>query len=93
MALPDFPASVSARLVPYGSEPLAGALIEGAGDALIAALGEISARPGAVLLVQTASPADCANGPAYRLDWLIEEVTTSINTTASGGNASLMTIA
>ena len=28
----------------------------------------------------------------YRLEWLIEEVSTSINTTAAGGNASLMAI-
>ena len=29
---------------------------------------------------------------AYCLDWLLEEVSTSINTAAAGGNASLMTI-
>ena len=28
----------------------------------------------------------------YCLDWLMEEVSTSINTTAAGGNASLMMI-
>ena len=31
-------------------------------------------------------------GLAYDPLWLMEEVATSINTTASGGNASLMTI-
>jgi RHH-type proline utilization regulon transcriptional repressor/proline dehydrogenase/delta 1-pyrroline-5-carboxylate dehydrogenase len=30
---------------------------------------------------------------AYCLDWLVEEVSTSVNTTAAGGNASLMTLA
>ena len=29
----------------------------------------------------------------YALDWLLEEVSTSINTTAAGGNASLMALA
>jgi RHH-type proline utilization regulon transcriptional repressor/proline dehydrogenase/delta 1-pyrroline-5-carboxylate dehydrogenase len=29
---------------------------------------------------------------AYQTDWLLEEVSTSINTTAAGGNASLMMI-
>ena len=28
----------------------------------------------------------------YRPEWLVEEVSTSINTTAAGGNASLMAI-
>jgi RHH-type proline utilization regulon transcriptional repressor/proline dehydrogenase/delta 1-pyrroline-5-carboxylate dehydrogenase len=93
-ALPaDLPASVAARLAPPVDGALAGALIEGAPDQLLAALQQVVARPGPVLLAQAASPADCANGPAYRLDWLLEEVSTSINTTASGGNASLMTIA
>ncbi|MGF7171648.1 RHH-type proline utilization regulon transcriptional repressor/proline dehydrogenase/delta 1-pyrroline-5-carboxylate dehydrogenase [Sphingobium xanthum] len=94
MALPaDLPASVTARFAPAHDTPLGGALVEATPDRLLAALQDIAARPGPVLLVQGASPADCADGPAYRLDWLIEEVATSINTTASGGNASLMTIA
>jgi RHH-type transcriptional regulator, proline utilization regulon repressor / proline dehydrogenase / delta 1-pyrroline-5-carboxylate dehydrogenase len=29
---------------------------------------------------------------AYDAAWLVEEVSTSINTTAAGGNASLMTL-
>jgi RHH-type proline utilization regulon transcriptional repressor/proline dehydrogenase/delta 1-pyrroline-5-carboxylate dehydrogenase len=33
-----------------------------------------------------------AGGRAYRLNWLVEEVSTSINTTAAGGNASLMAL-
>jgi RHH-type proline utilization regulon transcriptional repressor/proline dehydrogenase/delta 1-pyrroline-5-carboxylate dehydrogenase len=94
MALPaDLPASVTARFAPVHDTPLGGALVEATPDRLLAALQDIAARPGPVLLVQGASPADCADGPAYRLDWLVEEVATSINTTASGGNASLMTIA
>jgi RHH-type proline utilization regulon transcriptional repressor/proline dehydrogenase/delta 1-pyrroline-5-carboxylate dehydrogenase len=94
MTLPaDLPASVTARFAPVHDTPLGGVLVEATPDRLLAALQDIAARPGPVLLVQGASPADCADGPAYRLDWLIEEIATSINTTASGGNASLMTIA
>jgi RHH-type proline utilization regulon transcriptional repressor/proline dehydrogenase/delta 1-pyrroline-5-carboxylate dehydrogenase len=29
---------------------------------------------------------------SYRNDWLVEEISTSINTAAAGGNASLMTL-
>jgi RHH-type proline utilization regulon transcriptional repressor/proline dehydrogenase/delta 1-pyrroline-5-carboxylate dehydrogenase len=47
-----------------------------------------------VLTVQTASPAETGSRePAYRLDWMLDEVVTSTNTTAAGGNATLMTIA
>jgi RHH-type proline utilization regulon transcriptional repressor/proline dehydrogenase/delta 1-pyrroline-5-carboxylate dehydrogenase len=94
LSLPaDLPPSVAARLALSADQPLAGALIEGERDRALAALADIARRPGPVLLAQTATPAECAAGPAYRLDWLVEEVSTSINTTASGGNASLMTIA
>ena len=93
MALPTgLPASVAALLSGEGDVPCAGALIEGDQAAILAAQEEIAALPGAVLLTQSATPAQVAEGPAYRLDWLIEEVSTSINTTAAGGNASLMTI-
>ncbi len=38
-------------------------------------------------------PLQLASADGYVLDWLVEEVSISINTTAAGGNASLMTIA
>ena len=45
------------------------------------------------MLVQAATPAAvAADAEAYCLNWLVEEVSTSINTAAAGGNASLMTI-
>ena len=45
------------------------------------------------MLVQAASTEELKRDPdAYCLNWLLEEVSTSINTTAAGGNASLMTI-
>ena len=94
MALPaDLPPGVAARLNAGADEPFAGALIEGESETVHAALAAIARREGPVLLPQAASPAACLRAPVYRLDWLIEEVSTSINTTASGGNASLMTIA
>ena len=94
MALPaDLPASVAARISAGADDPLAGALVEGEPEQIRAAMDIVARRPGPVLLTQAASPEDCARAPAYRLDWLVEEVSTSINTTASGGNASLMALA
>jgi RHH-type proline utilization regulon transcriptional repressor/proline dehydrogenase/delta 1-pyrroline-5-carboxylate dehydrogenase len=83
------PASVASRVRwvdDWRTEgPYAGALIEG-DAARIQDLGEtIADLPGPIILTQA--------GPGYRLDWLIEEVSTSINTTAAGGNASLMAMA
>lgn len=64
----------------------AGALIEGDGPQVAAALAALAELPGPIVLPQVAST-------GYRLDWLVEEVSTSINTTAAGGNASLMAVA
>ena len=61
----------------------AGVLIEGDAEQRRAALQKVASLPGALLLPQVAP---------YRADWLVEEVSTSINTTAAGGNASLMTL-
>ncbi|MGV1765188.1 trifunctional transcriptional regulator/proline dehydrogenase/L-glutamate gamma-semialdehyde dehydrogenase [Agrobacterium rhizogenes] len=73
--------------------PLAGALIEGNADRTKAVVQAIAALPGPLVLVQGASSDEIAKGPdAYCLNWLLEEVTTSINTAAAGGNASLMSI-
>lgn len=66
------------------SGPYAGALIEGDERQRIAVLSELAALPGPIVLAQAGEP---------RLDWLVEEVSTSINTTAAGGNASLMAMA
>ncbi len=61
-------------------------LIEPGGDTG-ALLRAIAAMKGPIPLVQQA-----AEDGSYRLDWLIDEVSTSINTTAAGGNASLMAL-
>ncbi len=63
--------------------PYAGALVEGEGDELQSKLSGLAAVPGPVILAQ-AEP--------YVKAWTLEEVSTSINTSAAGGNASLMTI-
>jgi RHH-type proline utilization regulon transcriptional repressor/proline dehydrogenase/delta 1-pyrroline-5-carboxylate dehydrogenase len=63
--------------------PFAGALVEGEGADLQKQLAVIASLPGPVLLVQS---------EPYVKAWTLEEVSTSINTTAAGGNASLMTI-
>jgi RHH-type proline utilization regulon transcriptional repressor/proline dehydrogenase/delta 1-pyrroline-5-carboxylate dehydrogenase len=68
--------------------PFAGALVEGDAAQVRAAQLAIAALPGPIVLVQ-AGGAD----HHYRADWLVEEVSTSINTTAAGGNASLMAMA
>ncbi len=50
-------------------------------------LGTLAALDGPVPLVQQADA-----GGRYRADWLVEEQSISINTTAAGGNASLMAL-
>jgi RHH-type proline utilization regulon transcriptional repressor/proline dehydrogenase/delta 1-pyrroline-5-carboxylate dehydrogenase len=45
------------------------------------------------MLVQSASTDEVVGNPdAYCLNWLLREVSISVNTAAAGGNASLMTI-
>ncbi|CAN5290385.1 trifunctional transcriptional regulator/proline dehydrogenase/L-glutamate gamma-semialdehyde dehydrogenase [soil metagenome] len=83
MALPEgMPPSVAARL--SGNAPFAAALVEGDATQIRAALAAIADLPGAIVPVHA--------GPDYYAVWLLEEVSTSINTTAAGGNASLMMI-
>jgi RHH-type proline utilization regulon transcriptional repressor/proline dehydrogenase/delta 1-pyrroline-5-carboxylate dehydrogenase len=72
--------------------PFAGALIEGEGEVVTQALQRLADLPGPLVLPQSA-PSDAMGRPdAYCLHWLLEEVSTSINTAAAGGNASLMAI-
>ena len=66
---------------------LAAALIEGSAAEIAAAARTLAARPGAIVPLQAGGP------QGYMLDWLLEEVSVSINTTAAGGNASLMALA
>ncbi|RDJ05839.1 bifunctional proline dehydrogenase/L-glutamate gamma-semialdehyde dehydrogenase [Rhizobium grahamii] len=91
------PASVGSRIdwkeTTTINEPMAGALIEGEDDRVLVMLSKIAAMPGPLLLTQSATPAQVRHDvDAYCLNWLLEEVSTSINTAAAGGNASLMSI-
>ncbi|WP_310532762.1 trifunctional transcriptional regulator/proline dehydrogenase/L-glutamate gamma-semialdehyde dehydrogenase [Novosphingobium sp.] len=90
MNVPEgLPASVAAVLHSSGSEPYAAALVEG-GPARVAAMTETSAAmPGPIFSVHAAREDQPL---AYPLEWLVEEVSISINTAAAGGNASLMMI-
>lgn len=90
--LDDLPASIGQRRREPTTE-MAAALIEGDGDRVTAALRELADRPDAVVTAQAASSTALLEPGAYRAEWLAEEVSTSINTTAAGGNASLMMLA
>ncbi|MDI7862108.1 trifunctional transcriptional regulator/proline dehydrogenase/L-glutamate gamma-semialdehyde dehydrogenase [Rhizobiaceae bacterium n13] len=96
-SLKGVPSSVAARLSwskDWSADgPFAGALVEGEGDHVRTVSKAIAELPGPLVLVQAASTDEIANNPdAYCLNWLLEEVSTSVNTTAAGGNASLMSI-
>ncbi|ODR89922.1 trifunctional transcriptional regulator/proline dehydrogenase/L-glutamate gamma-semialdehyde dehydrogenase [Sinorhizobium alkalisoli] len=96
-SLAGLPHSVAAR-VSWSNDwaadgPFAGALVEGDGERIRAVNKALAALPGPLLLVQAASSEVVTRNPdAYCLNWLVEEVSTSINTAAAGGNASLMAI-
>ena len=69
--------------------PFAAMLVEGDADQILAATQAVAELDGPIVTVHAAAPGD---ERAWHLDWLLEEVSTSINTTAAGGNASLMMI-
>ncbi len=93
----DLPQRVAAR-VTWTSDwnrdgPFAAALIEGDATRVLEVNKAIAALEGPLVLVQSATTEEIENDvEAYCLNWLVEEVSTSINTAAAGGNASLMTI-
>ncbi|MDH6267422.1 RHH-type proline utilization regulon transcriptional repressor/proline dehydrogenase/delta 1-pyrroline-5-carboxylate dehydrogenase [Rhizobium sp. SG_E_25_P2] len=95
--LKDLPQSLSGRLV-WASNwaaagPFSGALVEGDAGRITEVSRRIADLPGPLVLIQAAtSEAVASDADAYCLNWLLEEVSTSINTAAAGGNASLMTI-
>lgn len=84
------PASVAGRIL-WSSlamidQPVSAALVEGDAMRVRALSAAIATRPGPL------TPVHLLHDETYCLDWLLEEVSTSINTTAAGGNASLMAI-
>ena len=94
-SLPPLPAGLEDKVTL--TERLEGAtfdavLFEGDGDTLRRLNGEIAGREGPIVLVHGLSPDDLARGALYPLDLLMLERSTSTNTAAAGGNASLMSI-
>ncbi len=91
--LARLPAELAARVrvtadwlsIGPGGGPLAGALVEGDSARLLAANRRIAELPGPLVLTQ--GLADCA---AVEIAWLMNERSVSTNTTAAGGNASLV---
>jgi RHH-type transcriptional regulator, proline utilization regulon repressor / proline dehydrogenase / delta 1-pyrroline-5-carboxylate dehydrogenase len=87
----DIPANVAqhVKLLHKGLEDhsYSGALIEGGPARVQDCLRRLAAFPGPLILSQAASGLE-----PFALNLLIEEIVTSTNTTAAGGNASLMTI-
>lgn len=95
--LTSLPASITTRVSWSGDwasdGPYAGALVEGDAERIRSRLQRIADLPGPLVLVQAASSDEiAARMDAYCLSWLVEEVSTSVNTAAAGGNASLMAI-
>jgi RHH-type proline utilization regulon transcriptional repressor/proline dehydrogenase/delta 1-pyrroline-5-carboxylate dehydrogenase len=73
--------------------PFAAGLIEGDADLVESVNSRIAKLSGPIPIVQAATSQDIrSDADAYCLNWLVEEVSTSTNTTAAGGNASLMTL-
>jgi RHH-type proline utilization regulon transcriptional repressor/proline dehydrogenase/delta 1-pyrroline-5-carboxylate dehydrogenase len=77
---------------PLAAPGLAGALIEGEGDAVADAARRLAARHGPILRAQALSSAQLHAGEDYHLADLVEERAIATNIAAAGGNASLMTI-
>ena len=93
----DLPAAVMARVVRVADvlahDGLRAALIEGDDEAVATASRVLAGRAGPIVQLQAVSPDGMAGDAHYDLQRLVEEVSTSINTTAAGGNASLMALA
>ncbi|OYU34557.1 bifunctional proline dehydrogenase/L-glutamate gamma-semialdehyde dehydrogenase PutA [Novosphingobium sp. PASSN1] len=84
-----FPAALAARVEWVDADlacipDLAAMLAEGPGERIAELSRQLAAREGAIVSLHT---------PDYSLDLLLEEITLSNNTTAAGGNASLMAVA
>ena len=95
--LTDLPPSVLAR-ISWTTDwnvggPFAAALVEGDERRVREVNARIAELEGPLVLVQSATTDEIESDvEAYCLNWLVEEVSTSINTAAAGGNASLMAI-
>ncbi|QGP78166.1 trifunctional transcriptional regulator/proline dehydrogenase/L-glutamate gamma-semialdehyde dehydrogenase [Sphingobium sp. CAP-1] len=85
------PTGLPAKVVAcFSSDPTghyAAALVEGDAAKIAATTQCVADLPGPIVSVHADD-----HGHGYCLDWLLEERSTSVNTTAAGGNASLMMI-
>lgn len=73
--------------------PYAGAIIEGDEKQVITLQSRIAKLSGPIVLTQAATSEELTlKEIPYNLCYMVEEVSTSVNTAAAGGNASLMTI-
>ncbi len=95
-ALSGLPANVAARIA-FTADwekdgPFAAALAEGRAERVCTVSEKVAALSGPLVTVHAASSTDAARADGWNLNWLLEEVSTSINTAAAGGNASLMSI-
>ncbi len=87
MALPPgLPTDVAVRFAIPANTPIAAVLVDGEPDIVSAMVQDVANWSGRIV------PVHAPGTDGYCLDWLMEEVSTSINTTAAGGNASLMMI-
>jgi RHH-type proline utilization regulon transcriptional repressor/proline dehydrogenase/delta 1-pyrroline-5-carboxylate dehydrogenase len=85
----EMPAKVRARIRQDAGE-IASVLAEGDAEQVTALLRRLAEREGGIISAQSATTEALAKVDAYSLNLLVEEVSISINTTAAGGNASLM---
>jgi RHH-type proline utilization regulon transcriptional repressor/proline dehydrogenase/delta 1-pyrroline-5-carboxylate dehydrogenase len=96
-AIEGLPPAVAARVSLSrdwpSAGPFSGALVEGDAERVKTVNAAIAGLSGPLVLVQAAPSTALLEDPdAYCLNWLLEEVSTSVNTAAAGGNASLMSI-
>lgn len=91
MSLPwGLPQAIASRFAFDSKDPFGAALVEGGDQAILDMQGDVAELTGPVVTVHAA---DRSQALAYNPCWLVEEVSTSVNTTAAGGNASLMSLA
>jgi RHH-type proline utilization regulon transcriptional repressor/proline dehydrogenase/delta 1-pyrroline-5-carboxylate dehydrogenase len=67
-------------------------LFEGGAEPLMVMARDVASGEGPIRPILAATPQELEDGQAYPLDMLVTERSTSINTTAAGGNASLMSL-
>ena len=88
------PQSIRDRIAADVDRDCAGALIEGDLERVRTLNAALAQRTGPLMIVQAASASEIeTSAEPYCLTWLVEEQTVSVNTTAAGGNASLMAVA